>query len=98
MILTDCFFLCTFSFCADRALIVWNTKDFTEKEHKHVRGKVDYDFGLYVKWSPDSKALIVYKGTGNVIEVYKLSKKADGKLGDFEVALTFPEVSKPRTI
>lgn len=28
----------------DRSIIIWNTKDFDQKEHKHVRGKVEYDF------------------------------------------------------
>ena len=36
-------------------MLVWMTKDFTQKEHKCLRGNVEYDHALFVKWSPDSK-------------------------------------------
>jgi len=74
----------------DRTVLVWSTKDFTEKEHKVLRCNVEYDHGLFVKWSPDSKAFVVQKAVQNCTEVYRMSKKADGSLGDFSVAVTFP--------
>jgi len=74
----------------DRTVLVWSTKDFTEKEHKVLRCNVEFDHGLFVKWSPDSKAFVVQKAVQNCTEVYRMSKKADGSLGDFNVAVTFP--------
>ena len=71
-------------------MLVWSTKDFTEKEHKVLRCNVEFDHGLFVKWSPDSKAFVVQKAVQNCTEVYRMSKKADGSLGDFNVAVTFP--------
>jgi len=44
------------------------------------------------RWSPDSKAFVVQKAMQNCTEVYKMAKKADGSLGDFSVAVTFPKV------
>jgi len=78
----------------DRTVMVWSTKGFVEKEHKVLRCNVEYDHGLFVKWSPDSKAFVVQKAVQNCTEVYKMSKKADGSLGDFSVAVTFPAKHK----
>eukprot|EP00092_Neocalanus_flemingeri_P108238 GFUD01138988.1.p1 GENE.GFUD01138988.1~~GFUD01138988.1.p1 ORF type:complete len:282 (+),score=104.20 GFUD01138988.1:69-914(+) len=74
----------------DRTVLVWSIKDFTGKEHKCLRCNVEFDHGLFVKWSPDSKAFVVQKAVQNCTEVYKMSKKVDGSLGDFSVAVTFP--------
>jgi len=74
----------------DRTVLVWNTKDFPLKEHKCLRCNVEFDHGLFVKWSPDSKAFVVQKAVQNCTEVYKMGKKPDGGLGDFSVAITFP--------
>ena len=74
----------------DRTVMVWSTKGFVEKDHKVLRCNVEYDHGLFVKWSPDSKAFVVQKAVQNCTEVYKMSKKEDGSLGDFSVAVTFP--------
>jgi WD40 repeat protein len=74
----------------DRTVLVWSTKDFPSKEHKCFRCNVEYDHGLFVKWSPDSKAFVVQKAVQNCTEVYKMGKKPDGAMGEFSVAVTFP--------
>merc|ERR1712142_106395 len=74
----------------DRTVLVWHSKDFSGKDHKVLRCNVEFDHGLFVKWSPDSKAFIVQKAVQNCTEVYKMGKKPDGSLGDFSVAVTFP--------
>lgn len=74
----------------DRTVLVWSTRDLAGKEHKVLRCNVEYDHGMAVKWSPDSRAFVVQKAVQNCAEVYKMSKKADGSLGDFSVAVTFP--------
>jgi len=74
----------------DRTVLVWMTKDFREREHKNIRGNVEYDHALFVKWSPDSKAYVVQKAVQNCVEVYKINKKPDGGLGNISVAVTFP--------
>jgi len=78
------------SVAEDRTVLVWSTKDFSSKEHKCLRCNVEYDHGLFVKWSPDSKAFVVQKAVQNCTEVYKMGKKPDGSMGEFSVAVTFP--------
>ena len=63
------------SSCLDRSLLLWPTKQFNSKDHKCIRGNVSYDHGAHIKWSPDSKAIIVHKEISRQIEVYKVSKK-----------------------
>jgi len=76
----------------DRTVLVWMTKDFTQKEHKCLRGNVEYDHALFVKWSPDSKAYVVQKAVQNCVEVYKINKKPDGGLGNIGMAVSFPSL------
>jgi len=76
----------------DQTVMVWSTKEFSAREHKPLRCNVEFDHGLFVKWSPDSKAFVVQKAMQNCTEVYKMAKKADGSLGDFSVAVSFPKV------
>jgi len=78
----------------DRTVLVWHSKDFSAKEHKCLRCNVEFDHGVFVRWSPDSKAFVVQKAVQNITEVYKMGKKADGSMGDFSVAVTFPEAHK----
>ncbi|XP_045615048.1 transducin beta-like protein 2 isoform X4 [Procambarus clarkii] len=75
----------------DRTVLIWSTKDFGNREHKSVRGNIEFDFATKVRWSPDGKAFIVHKSIANVIEVYKVTKRPDGTLGNPQVALTFPQ-------
>jgi len=78
------------SVAEDRTVLVWTTKDFPSKEHKCLRCNVEFDHGLFVKWSPDSKAFVVQKAVQNCTEVYKMGKKPDGAMGEFSVAVSFP--------
>ena len=45
----------------DRTVLVWHSKDFSAKEHKCLRCNVEFDHGVFVRWSPDSKAFVVQK-------------------------------------
>jgi WD40 repeat protein len=75
----------------DRAVILWDSRDLTQKELKSFRVNIEFDHPTFVKWSPDSKAFIVHKFNENAIEVYKVEKKKDGWLGHSTKALTFPK-------
>ncbi|XP_042211116.1 transducin beta-like protein 2 isoform X2 [Homarus americanus] len=75
----------------DRTVLIWSTKDFSQKEHKSVRGNIEFDYATRVCWSPDGKAFIVHKALANAMEVYKVTKRPDGTLGNSQVALTFPQ-------
>jgi len=82
----------------DRTVLVWHTKDFAAKEHKCLRCNVEFDHGVFISWSPDSKAFVVQKALANNTEVYKMGKKPDGSLGDFSVAVSFPPEHKTDTV
>jgi len=82
----------------DRTVLVWHTKDFAAKEHKCLRCNVEFDHGVFISWSPDSKAFVVQKAVANNTEVYKMGKKPDGSLGDFSVAVSFPAEHKTDTV
>uniref|UniRef100_A0A914V925 Transducin beta-like protein 2 n=1 Tax=Plectus sambesii TaxID=2011161 RepID=A0A914V925_9BILA len=65
--------------CAeDRSLMLWNLKDFAEKEHKSTRGSVDLDHSRLVKFAPDSKSIILALAVTNKVGVYKLARREDG--------------------
>nr|CAH7755892.1 unnamed protein product [Callosobruchus chinensis] len=67
--------------CADdRAVFIFEVKDLTQKDKRSLRVNIDFDFATHVKWSPDSKAVIIHKSHENVLEVYKVEKKKDGWL------------------
>lgn len=54
--------------CAeDRSLMLWNLKDFAEKEHKSTRGSVDLDHSRLVKFAPDSKSIILALAVTNKV-------------------------------
>ncbi|XP_066945957.1 transducin beta-like protein 2 isoform X3 [Macrobrachium rosenbergii] len=75
----------------DRAVLIWSTKDFGQPAHKSIRGNIEFDYASLVCWSPDTKAFIIHKQAANAIEVYKVSKRPDGSVGNPQVALTFPQ-------
>eukprot|EP00096_Caligus_rogercresseyi_P010257 TRINITY_DN3676_c0_g1_i1.p1 TRINITY_DN3676_c0_g1~~TRINITY_DN3676_c0_g1_i1.p1 ORF type:complete len:445 (+),score=125.44 TRINITY_DN3676_c0_g1_i1:92-1426(+) len=62
----------------DRSVLIWFFKDLEGKDHKTWRGNVEFDHGLKVSWSPDSKAYVVHRATNNAIQVYKILKKESG--------------------
>lgn len=81
--------------CAnDRSIMLWNVKAIAEKSSRSVRTNIEFDNATQIKWSPDSKAFIVSLEAGNTIQVYKVGKKTDGVLGNFEIILKFPTVHK----
>jgi hypothetical protein len=57
-----------------------------------LRINIEYDHARFIKWSPDSKAFILYKAAEKVVEVYKVAKKPDGWINSVTKALTFPKV------
>ncbi|MPC78852.1 Transducin beta-like protein 2 [Portunus trituberculatus] len=75
----------------DRTVQIWTTKDFSLKEHKSVRGNIEFDYATKVCWSPDGKAVIIHKSVANTIEVYKLTKRPDGSPGSPQMSMTFPQ-------
>lgn len=82
----------------DRAIFIWSTKDWKERDHKFIRYNVDYDHASLIKWSPDSKAFVYNRTSDNAIEVCKLVRKPDGWISSLSKALTFPKVHKEETI
>ncbi|KAG5891305.1 hypothetical protein JTB14_002866 [Gonioctena quinquepunctata] len=81
----------------NRAVFIWDTKDLSQKERKSLRINIDFDFATLIKWSPDSKAIIINKFNENAVEVYKVEKKKDGWL-QASKALTFPKVHETDVI
>lgn len=75
----------------DRTVLIWEAKHLDQKDHRSLRINIEYDHGLFIKWSPDSKAFIIYKSHESAIEVYKIEKKKDGRLIAATKALTFPK-------
>ncbi|KAL3858331.1 hypothetical protein ACJMK2_012925 [Sinanodonta woodiana] len=78
----------------DRSIMLWNTKDFGQKENKFVRGNVELDHATKVKFTPDSKAFIVSLANLNTIRVFRIGKKEDGSLGNISAAQDFPKKHK----
>uniref|UniRef100_A0A1I7WBT8 WD_REPEATS_REGION domain-containing protein n=1 Tax=Heterorhabditis bacteriophora TaxID=37862 RepID=A0A1I7WBT8_HETBA len=62
----------------DRTVFLWNTRDFSEREHKSVRQVLDYDTATKVVFAPDSKSLVFSVKRDNKLSVYKLVKKEGG--------------------
>ncbi|XP_045476449.1 transducin beta-like protein 2 isoform X2 [Harmonia axyridis] len=82
----------------DRTVFLWDTRDIKAKEHKSIRINIDYDYPIFVKWSPDNKAFLIHRYQDNNIEVYKVEKKKDGSLGHAAIAHTFPKVHEEEVI
>lgn len=46
--------------CADdRTVRIWSTKDFLEREHKCLRANVELDHATLVRFSPDSRSVLL---------------------------------------
>ncbi|GIY59527.1 transducin beta-like protein 2 [Caerostris extrusa] len=69
-------------------------KAFYDVGYESVRANIEFDHATQIKWSPDSKAFIVSIETANTLQVYKVGKKSDGSLGNFEMILNFPSAHK----
>lgn len=47
--------------CADdRTVRIWSTKDFLEREHKCLRANVELDHATLVRFSPDSRSVLLW--------------------------------------
>uniref|UniRef100_A0A1B6D5Z2 Transducin beta-like protein 2 n=1 Tax=Clastoptera arizonana TaxID=38151 RepID=A0A1B6D5Z2_9HEMI len=85
--------------CAeDRVVFIWSTKDFINKDHKYMRFNIDFDHASHVCWSPDSKAFVINKVIENNLEVYKVTRKADGWVSSVTKAKTFAKQYEEETI
>ncbi|CAJ0605600.1 unnamed protein product [Cylicocyclus nassatus] len=62
----------------DRAVFLWDARDFEEKEHKSVRQILDFDTATKVAFSPDCKSMVFAMKRSNQLAVYKLVKKETG--------------------
>lgn len=65
----------------DRTLMLWSVKDFSERDHKSVRGQVEYDHAKLVNFAPDCKSIVLCLDSSNTLAVYKLIKKEEGAGG-----------------
>lgn len=73
----------------DRTVLVWSTKEFSQKEHKSVRGNVEYDHASRVKFSPDSKAFVCSLANENTVRIFRIGKKDTGGIGNITAAFDF---------
>ncbi|XP_055389997.1 transducin beta-like protein 2 [Condylostylus longicornis] len=77
----------------NRTVLIWSTNQLEDaKDRKWFRLNIQYDYGIKLAWSPDSKAIAILKAAENCIEVYKLDRK-DGWFSSYERCLTFPKVT-----
>lgn len=72
----------------DRTLRLWSVKEFGSG-NKCVRVNVELDHGKLVRFSPDSRALIVGLAQANTVRVFKLSKH-DGAFACTPLEKDFP--------
>ncbi|EAT37035.1 AAEL010937-PA [Aedes aegypti] len=73
-----------------RIVFLWSTKEFASpKDRRSFRINVEYDHAMRVRWSPDGRALVVYKYSEGCIEVYKVDK-ADNWFQNPTKGSTFP--------
>ncbi|KAK2723717.1 hypothetical protein QYM36_002157 [Artemia franciscana] len=77
-------------FIIDRSILFWKVKELAEKNHQPNRGAVEFDHGSKLSWSPDSKAIVIYRATDCEIEVFKVNKKPEGGIA-IQHALKFPK-------
>ncbi|XP_041864986.1 transducin beta-like protein 2 [Melanotaenia boesemani] len=81
--------------CADdRTVRIWSTKDFLEREHKCLRANVELDHATLVRFSPDSRAFIIWLANGDAIRIFKMIKKDDGTFAFKASSEDFPQKHK----
>lgn len=72
-------------------MLIWYLKELSNaKDRKTFRINVEFDHAYKLVWSPDSKAILVFKAMENTIEVYRVEKK-DGVFVSSSKAFTFPK-------
>ncbi|KAL8591952.1 hypothetical protein ACOMHN_020430 [Nucella lapillus] len=62
----------------DRVMMLWSTKEFSQKEHKFIRMNVELDSVTNIKFSPDSRAVVGSLANSNTVRVFRIGKKEDG--------------------
>ncbi|XP_042866984.1 transducin beta-like protein 2 isoform X2 [Penaeus japonicus] len=75
----------------DRTVLIWNAEHFTHREHKSVRGNIEFDHATHVRWMPNSKGFVIFKKMENTIAIYKVSKTSNGMIGNAQEFFTFPK-------
>ncbi|XP_075761108.1 transducin beta-like protein 2 isoform X1 [Pelodiscus sinensis] len=81
--------------CADdRTVRIWSTKDFLEREHRCIRANVELDHATLVRFSPDSRAFIIWLANEETIRVFKMTKKEDGNFTFTAAPEDFPKKHK----
>ncbi|CAO1376362.1 unnamed protein product [Diamesa serratosioi] len=82
----------------DRTVLIWYLKELSNaKDRKTFRINVEFDHAYKLVWSPDSKAILVFKAMENTIEVYRVEKK-DGIFVNSSKALTFPKAHENEVV
>ncbi|CAG0896704.1 unnamed protein product [Cyprideis torosa] len=74
-----------------RSVQLWSVKELTSRDHKAIRINVPFDSGQFISWSPDTKAFLIQRKLENSIQVFKVSKRQDGRLGDAVASDPFPK-------
>ncbi|UJR23331.1 hypothetical protein I4U23_026345 [Adineta vaga] len=82
----------------DDSVLLWQTKDFNEKEHKHSRVNIEFGQANHVAFSPDGKAFLINLVNDNTIRVYKFEKRADGLPTNVKSVLDFPKKNESNVI
>lgn len=76
---------------SDRAVFIWTTKDWTERDHRNLRVNVEFDCGKLIRWSPDSKAFLLCTANSNELQAYRVVKKNHVLTGALK-GFTYPKV------
>jgi len=82
----------------DDTVLLWQTKDFDEKDHKHTRVNIEYGQANHVVFSPDGKAFLINLIKDNSIRVYKFEKRSDGLPTNVKAVLDFPKKNESPVI
>ncbi|CAF1371010.1 unnamed protein product [Adineta steineri] len=86
------------SVAEDDSVLLWQTKDFNEKDHKHTRVNIEFGQANHVAFSPDGKAFLINLIKDNVIRVYKFEKRSDGLPTNVKSVLDFPKKNESNII
>ncbi|CAN7988295.1 unnamed protein product, partial [Ixodes pacificus] len=65
---------------------------------RSVRVNVEYDHATRVRWSPDSRAIVLASALGNAVQVYRVGRREDGSPGNVEPLLTFRAVHQAELV
>jgi WD40 repeat protein len=82
----------------DDSVLLWQTKDFDGKEHKHTRVNIEFGQAKYVSFSPDGKAFLINLVKDNIIRVYKFEKRSDGLPTNVKAVIDFPKKNESNII